>query len=77
MNVHATGALLNITKFKSRLLYKVFEKFISIIFIFLVFLSEGNPVEILVGISVASFSSIKEVDMVIHFKHFGLKVNFL
>ena len=28
------------------------------------FLSGGNPVEILVGISVASFSSIKEVDMV-------------
>ena len=31
------------------------------------FLCEGNPVEILVGISVASFSNIKEVDMVIHY----------
>ena len=31
----------------------------------------------LVGISVASFSSIKEVDMVIHFKHFGLHLSFL
>ena len=36
-------------------------------FHFSFFFSEGNPVEILVGISVASFSSIKEVDMVIHF----------
>ncbi|CAH3019133.1 unnamed protein product, partial [Porites evermanni] len=35
------------------------------------FLSEGNPVEILVGISVASFSSIKEVDM-----EFGLDMFF-
>ena len=32
------------------------------------FLSKGNPVEILAGISVASFSNINEVDMVIHFR---------
>ena len=62
--MHATGPLLNITKCKStksivkRKIY--FDHFHFSFF----FLSAGNPVEILVGISVASFSSIKEVDMV-------------